>query len=127
MSDFGPPPPPQGPHDPGQPYDPQGYPGQPGYPAPAPQPRAAVRSGLSEKIGPRIGRRPEPRSAAAIAGAGGAVAVFGLLVWAATYLADGLREARSSDAGFADTSHNVLGAVLFALVTIAGYAVGVSR
>lgn len=139
MSDYGPPPPPQdpgpqypqdpgaqypGPQYPGQQYPGQQYPGQqyPGQPQPSgpypPPSSSSPFSGLGARFGERLARRPEPRFAVAIAGAGAALTLLGVLIWGGDYF---------SGASSASTNRNLLGAGLGAVVTVAGYVLMISR
>jgi subtilisin family serine protease len=116
MSDYGPPPPPQDPQYPQYPGGP--YPGQPpGETYPPPAPPAPFR-GLAARFGERLHRRPEPRFTVAIAAAGAALALFGVLLWGGDYF---------SGASSPDTSRNLLGAGLGALATVAGYILMITR
>jgi hypothetical protein len=128
------------PHPPGgyQPPDPY-YRGEPSFPPPADpaggypygylQPDPAPRAGLGERLGARVLRRPEPRFTVGLAGAGAALVLLGAVVWAAGYYADGqhfvaLDESLSSSG---NDSRRFLGVVLFLGVTVAGYAVAITR
>jgi hypothetical protein len=110
MSDFGPPPPDAG----GPQYPSQPYPDQP-----APASRQSPLAGVGTRLGERLVRRPEPRFGVAMAGAGVALTLFGILLWAGDYWAHGLSGALGS------TNRNLLGAALGAAVTVAGYALAV--
>ncbi|HZC71414.1 MAG TPA: hypothetical protein VE442_12030 [Jatrophihabitans sp.] len=120
MSDYGPPPPPDpGPQypepvDPGPDYPGQPYPGT-GYPPPGSPARA---SGVAARVGQRLARRPEPRFSVAVAGAGAALTLFGVLLWGGDYF---------GGANSLDTSRNLLGAGLGALATAGGYFLVISR
>jgi hypothetical protein len=104
----------------GQPQYGQPQYGQPSYP-PAPP---AARPSLSDRIGPRITQRPEPRLGVSLAGVGIAVAVLGVIVWGGGYLLSGIQ---GNPAGSSD-SHRILGVVLSLLVVIIGYlAAGLRR
>ena len=126
MSDFGPPPqgPPSSPPPAGDPYDPEGQRPRPAYPPPATSPQAhgstpSPFTGLGAKLGERILRRPEPRLGVSLSGAGAALVLLGLVVWAGTYWGDGLNS--SGDSGLPDTNRNLFGALLFAIATAIGY------
>jgi hypothetical protein len=114
MSDFGPPPPPDagGPQYPGQPYPGQPYPGQPTPPA-----RQSPFGRLGTRIGERLVRRPEPRFTVALAGAGVALTLVGILLWGGDYWGSGLSSGSSN--------RNLLGAALAAVVLVAGYILAV--
>lgn len=115
MSDYGPPPPPQDPPYPGPQYPTHPYPGA-GYPPPPAS--AAPFGGLVTRFGERLSRRPEPRFTVALAAAGAALTLFGVLLWSGDYF---------GGASSPDTSRNLLGAGLFALATVAGYVLMIRR
>lgn len=133
MSDYGPPPPP-GPGDPQDPgaYHPQPgpyqpYP-QPGYGYPPASPARQPGPGLAARLGERLVRRPEPRFAAALAGAGAALALAGTFLWAVVYLFEGIFRSTSSDSfGAPDTDRNWLGAGIFALLAVAGFVAAATQ
>ena len=112
MSHYGPP------QDPGQPY--WQSPGQPYGGGPYPQPPAPQSpfTGVAANFGARLFRRPEPRFTVALAAAGAALTLLGVLIWSSDYY---------SSATSASTSRNLLGAGLGALVTVLGYVLMVRR
>src|SRR4051812_48960955 len=93
------------------PTDPYSYP-PPSW-TPPPEPPAGLR--LGERLGARSFHRPVPRVGTTIAGAGALLVFVGALVWTGGYYADGGGDRR------------FLGAALFAGLTVAGYALAVSR
>lgn len=103
------------------PNDPQYPPYQPpsdgpGY-APAPPARGP---GLSDRLGERAVRRPEPRLGVSLTGAGIYLAILGVLVWGGDYLSgDG------GGGGGDGSSRRVLGVVLSLAVVAAGYALAI--
>jgi len=110
------------PREPRYPQYPQ-YQAPPGPPYPPPVPVPAVRGPtLSDRLGDRVIRRPEPRLGVSLAGAGIGLAVLGVLVWGGDYLS-------SSDGGGGGggSSRRVLGVGLSLAVVVAGYALAVSR
>jgi hypothetical protein len=120
--------PPQGPDggEPQYPVDPyaQGaYPpaayGPGGYPAPAP---SGLR--LTERLGARLVRRPEPRFGVSLAAAGAALAVAGVLIWSIGYLGSGLHISfdESSGPNTSGDSHRFLGAGFALVLVVVGYA-----
>src|SRR5512142_687927 len=129
------PPQPPGGYQPPDPY----YGGEPSFPPPAdptggypygyPQPDPAPRVGLGERLGARVLRRPDPRFTVGLAGAGAALVLLGAVVWAGGYYADGQHfvalDESSSSSG--TDSRRFLGVVLFLGVTVAGYAVAITR
>jgi hypothetical protein len=135
-------PPYPGPPYPGQPYPGPPYPGQPypGQPYPGPDASAEEQfrhggnssfwSQLPARFGDRALRRPEPRFTTALAGAGAAMAVFGLFVWMTKYVGDGIGSAfDANDESFSapDTNRNYLAAVLFLLLVVLGYGLLIAR
>lgn len=118
MSDYPPPPPPSGPYypDPNSGQYPSGQypPGQ--YPPGEPRPTSPF-AGLSARLGDRLSRRPEPRLTVAIAGVGATLVLFGVLLWGGDYI---------GGASSPDTSRNLLGAALGAIVTALGFVVAIS-
>jgi hypothetical protein len=113
-----------------QPYYPQ-YPGDqpdpnrppnPGglQPPPPPPPRGPT---ISVSLGERGNRRPEPRLGTALAGAGIALAIVGVLLWSFTYLIQGVVESFDDDGGGpADAgSRRFLGVGLSLAVVAIGY------
>jgi hypothetical protein len=95
----------------------------PGPPTPG-YPGAAVRPDLGTA---RLLRRPEPRFAVAIAGAGAALTLVGVLVWSVTYLGEGLSQASGIDGGPPSSDRHLLGALLSAILAIGGYALVITR
>jgi hypothetical protein len=120
MSDFGPPQPPV----PRYPvFTPPYQQPPPSPPPPPPPPGAPARSGGAPpaggggRFGERLIRRPEPRFGVAVAGAGAALTLLGVLVWGGDYFAH---------AGSPSTGRNVLGAALAAVVAIVGYLLAIA-
>jgi hypothetical protein len=103
----------------GTPYQPYGTGGQPPGGPPAP-PYGGGSGAFEDPFQRRLARRPEPRFATALAGAGAALALFGVLIWSGTYFGEGL--VNSTDG---DTDRNLLGAALGALLVVAGYILAV--
>lgn len=87
------------------------------YPGPPPGP-PSVFTGLTARLGERLFRRPEPRLTVALAGAGAAMALYGVLVWSSDYY---------GGAASASTSRNLLGAGLGAVAAVLGYVLMVRR
>ncbi|MDT4911564.1 MAG: hypothetical protein QOC66_692 [Pseudonocardiales bacterium] len=117
---------------PPQQYPPQQYPPQQyqpgGYPQGGGYPPAASRS-FDERLGARLLRRPEPRFGISLAGAAAALVLVGLLIWTFGYLVDGL-DINLSDGGDLSTgggSRRFLGAGLFLVLAVAGYALVLLR
>lgn len=135
MSEYPPPPPPSRypaqPY-PGQPYAgqhyaAQPYPGQPhpggGQPPAGPPPAPPTGGGpgrSDDAFRRRFARRPEPRFTVALAGAGAALALFGVFLWGGTYYGEGL--AGSYDG---TTNRNLLGGGLAALLVVVGYVLAI--
>ncbi len=69
-------------------------------------------------------RRPEPRLCISLAGAGMALVLIGVLIWAGGYFADGLQRGFDSDGGSDrySESRRFLGAGLSFVVVVVGYA-----
>lgn len=90
------------------------------YPSP---PTNSPFAGLARRLGERLARRPEPKFAVALAGAGAAMILFGVLIWGSTYFGQGL--SGSEFGGSSD--RKLLGAGLGALVTVLGYIAVIAR
>jgi hypothetical protein len=106
---------------------PQGGYDQPGYPPAAPRPATL---NLGQRLGARLVRRPEPRFTIALAAAGAALALVGVLLWSGGYFADGLDINFNVDSGTPTThgeSRRFLGAGLSFVVALAGYALVIIR
>jgi len=93
------------------------------HPAWQPQPEPAPRGGLPISLGERLTRRPEPRSAVALAGAGAAMILIGIVIWGGTYFGQGI----SGESFGGSSDRKLLGAGLGALVTVLGYAAVILR
>jgi hypothetical protein len=131
--------PPQPPYQPPNPYgpDPYGqnqYPQYPQYGAPQPtqppatQPPATTRAG---QLGARVQRRPDARFGPAIAAAGAALVLAGVLVWSVGYFIAGFHLSFGSGDDFTPSAsgdgRRFLGAGLFLVVAVAGYVLVVLR
>lgn len=115
MSDYSPPPPPEG-------YG-SADPGPGGHPSPyQPYAGAGPQYRSDDAFSRRLIRRPEPRFTVAVAGAGTALALFGVFLWAGTYYGQGL--VGSVDG---NTNRNLLGAGLFALLAVVGYVLAIGQ
>lgn len=117
------------------PFDPR-YSGDPQYPPPerrrpSPSVDPTGGSGLADRLGPRLARRPEPRFGISLAAIGVLLVVGGMVVWAGGYLASGTHLTFAVDQTGSVTTHGqdrrFLGALLFALLTVAGYALVITR
>lgn len=97
------------------PYEP-GHPQYPPYPPPAPP-----AAGLRERLGERVRLRPLPRFGVALAGAGTALAIIGVLVWGVDFLAGGFATSSTAFGGGSVDSRRLLGAALALAVTAVGY------
>jgi hypothetical protein len=121
---------------PGQPYAGQPYAGQPygggGQPPgglpPAP-PSGGGSGRFDDAFRARLARRPEPRFTVALAGAGAALALFGVLLWGFTYYIEGVFGSFDGSGGFGggDTNRNLLGAGLAALLVVIGYGMAIAQ
>ena len=108
--------PPQGP--PLYPDDPYGS-FQPPPPVP-PAPPAPPKTTLTERVGARALRRPEPRFGVALAGIGVLLVIFGILIWSTNYVSTG-----GSDGGSGSESRKLLGIALSLVAVAVGYAVAI--
>lgn len=115
-----------------------GYPaGYPGYPPPASQPPQPPQppvqtpgmlwSSMVRNLGDRALRRARPRLGVALAGAGVALAIIGVLVWSGTYLIEGIAGSAFSGGGGPSDSRKWLGVVLSLVVVAEGYVLAVRR
>lgn len=105
--------PPSHPYAGGYPQDPNEYPAPAGWgaaPASPPPP-----PGLTARLGARSRRRPDLRVNVILGGAGAVLALLGALEVAGGYYAHG------------DHSRRFLGALLFAAITVGGYAAAINR
>jgi hypothetical protein len=100
----------------------QAFPGAAPYPQPVPPTRGP---GLSDRLGDRAIRRPDPRLGVSLAGAGIGLAVLGVLIWGGDYL--GGSNGGGGGGGGDSSSRRLLGAGLALVVVVAGYALAVSR
>jgi MFS family permease len=130
MSDFGPP----GPPHPPSPYGgPPSWGADPARTAPVAQPGDPYASGatptparspgLAARLGDRLRRRPEPRFAVALAGAGAVLALVGLFAWAGDRLGSGFTDSSALDA----SDNNTLGGFLFLGAAVVGLVLAVTR
>jgi len=106
-------------------YGPSGYgpaprhPGRFGMPRPAVAPPRIRQSWLSEQLGDRLVRRPEPRLTVTLAGIGVAVAILGAVLWAGDFATSG----PPTGVGGIDDSRKIIGIVLGFGLAALGYAV----
>lgn len=107
-------------HAPGG-YPPPGYP-QGGYPP-------VAGTSFADRLGARLVRRPEARFGISLAGAGAALVLIGLLIWTVGYLVDGFNISFSGDGDVSSSSSSrrFLGAALFLILAVVGYALVVLR
>ncbi|MGN6610062.1 MAG: hypothetical protein ACTHMS_24015 [Jatrophihabitans sp.] len=138
MSDFGPPEPPRHP-SPG----PSPYAGPPSWGPPPAGPASSTATGWADpaggtptppgsRFGERLQRRPEPRFAVALAGAGAVLALIGLVVWAGQYVGSDLVGSVRLDenglpTGRGGSDRHILAGVIFLAVAAVGVLLGLSR
>jgi hypothetical protein len=108
------------------PYDPQ-YPGPeygqyPPYGAPGQPTQTATYRPPFEG---RLALRPGPRAGVSVAGVGAAVLMFGAIVWAYSYILEGLRESLTS--GRTSDSRHYIAAVVFLVLVAIGYGIAIVR
>jgi hypothetical protein len=106
--------------DPNQPQYPH-YPagGQPAAPPP--------RRPLTELLGIRAYRRPEPRLGVALAGVGVALVIVGILLWAGDYVIEGSLSSLSGSGSGGSDARRLLGVVLSLAVIVLGYTLVIRR
>jgi hypothetical protein len=105
------------------PDDPQ-YPGPFSYPPPPPPGGAGHGAAHWPPFDGRLAIRPAPRGGAALAGVGAGVLMLGGIVWAFSYILDGLRE---SVLGDGSSSRHLVAAVVFLVLVAVGYGIAVIR
>lgn len=109
-----------GPYDPQFPapdygqYPPYGGPVQPGQSSPYTPP-----------LDGRLAFRPAPRAGVSVAGVGAAVLMFGAILWAFTYIFEGLTESLAVGRT-SDSRHYVAGVVVLVLIAV-GYGIAIVR
>ena len=106
-------------------YPPQGYPppgyAQQGYPSPPGPPGPG--SALGGRLVQRASGRAQPRATIALAGAGVALVVVGVILWSDTYLAEGMVSSFDVNTGLStgtSDSRRWLGVVLSLVVVATG-------
>ena len=122
-----------GPYEP--PYDPQ-YPQDPGR-TPTSRTRPATRRGaadpgiqqrgrLAERLADRLAARPVPRFGIALAGAGVALAILGVLIWGFTYIFEAPGSIFSgTGGGTGGGSRHYVGGLIALVVVAIGYALAI--
>lgn len=109
------------------PYDPQ-YPGPDYGQYPPPYGGPDQPSQVATSAPPFDGRlavRPAPRAGVSVAGVGAAVLMIGAIVWAFSYIFEGLRESLATG-GTTDSRHYLAAVVVLVLVAI-GYGIAIVR
>lgn len=99
------------------------------YPLPYGGPDEPGRPGWVATSGPafdgRLAVRPAPRAGVSIAGVGAAVLVIGAIVWAVSYIFEGVTESLAAG-GTSDSRHYLAAVVVLVLVAI-GYGIAIVR
>jgi hypothetical protein len=91
------------------------------YGPPPPPTRPSALTDLTARMGERLARRPEPRFTVAIAAAGAAMILFGVIIWGGDYFGGAVSNGGVSES----TNRNLLGAALGAVVTVLGYVLAI--
>lgn len=108
-----------GPYDPHYPAEEYGQ--YPPYAGPS-------QGGQAATYGPppldgRAANRPAPRAGVSVAGVGAAVLMLGAIVWAASYIAEGIDEANGASSG----SRHYIAAVMVLVLVAIGYGIAIVR